>query len=53
MPREWGSCDILVTFIERIEQAYLNGTAFAFVGGRTFSAAEIKTIVFPQADSTA
>jgi hypothetical protein len=48
--RESGSCDILVTFIERIEQSYLNGTALAFGGGRTFSAAEIKTIVFPQAN---
>jgi carboxypeptidase T len=54
--REWGSCDILVNFIERIEQAYLNGTALTF-GGRTFSAAEIKSIVdtldiviFPQAN---
>ena len=54
--REWGSCDILINFIERIEQAYLNGTALTF-GGRTFSAAEIKTIVdtldiviFPQAN---
>ena len=54
--REWGSCDILINFIERIEQAYLNGTAVT-LGGRTFSAAEIKSIVdtldiviFPQAN---
>jgi carboxypeptidase T len=54
--REWGSCDILINFIECIEQAYLNGTALTF-GGKTFSAAEIKTIVdtldiviFPQAN---
>jgi carboxypeptidase T len=54
--REWGSPDILINFIERIEQAYLNGTALTF-GGRTFGAAEIKTIVdtldiviFPQAN---
>jgi carboxypeptidase T len=54
--REWGSSDILINFIERLEQAYLNGTALTF-GGRTFSAAEIKTIVdtldiviFPQAN---
>jgi carboxypeptidase T len=54
--REWGSSDILVNFIERIEQAYLNNTALTF-GGRTFSAAEIKSIVdtldiliFPQAN---
>ena len=54
--REWGSCDILVNFIERIEQAYLSNTALTF-GGKTFSAAEIKSIVdtldvvvFPQAN---
>src|SRR5260370_41935400 len=54
--REWGSCDILINFIECIEQTYLNGTPFSF-GGKTFSAAEIKTIVdtldiviFPQAN---
>jgi murein tripeptide amidase MpaA len=54
--REWGSCDILINFIERIEQAYLNDTALTF-GGKTFSAAEIKSIVdtldiviFPQAN---
>lgn len=54
--REWGSCDILINFIECIEQAYLNNTALTF-GGKTFSAAEIKSIVdtldiviFPQAN---
>jgi murein tripeptide amidase MpaA len=54
--REWGSCDILINFIECIEQAYLNGTPLTF-GGKTFSAAEIATIVdtldiviFPQAN---
>jgi carboxypeptidase T len=54
--REWGSPDILINFIEQIEQAYVNGTALTF-GGRTFSAAEIRTIVdtldiliFPQAN---
>jgi murein tripeptide amidase MpaA len=54
--REWGSCDILINFIEQIEQAYLNGTALTF-GCKTFSAAEIKSIVdtldiviFPQAN---
>jgi len=54
--REWGSCDILINFIEQIEQAYVNGTALAF-GSKTFSAADIKTIVdtldiliFPQAN---
>ncbi len=54
--REWGSPDILINFIERIEQAYLNGTALIF-GGKTFSATEIRTIIdsldimiFPQAN---
>jgi carboxypeptidase T len=54
--REWGSCDILINFIQRIEQAYLNGTDLTF-GSKTFSAVEIKTIVdtldiviFPQAN---
>jgi len=54
--KEWGSSDILVNFIQRIEQAYLNGTALTF-GQRTFSAAEISGIVdtldiviFPQAN---
>jgi murein tripeptide amidase MpaA len=54
--REWGSCDILINFIECIEQAYLNGTALTF-GPKTFSTAEIKTVVdtldiviFPQAN---
>jgi murein tripeptide amidase MpaA len=54
--REWGSCDILINFIEQIEQAYLNSTALTF-GQRTFSAAEIKSIIdtldiviFPQAN---
>jgi murein tripeptide amidase MpaA len=54
--REWGSSDILINFIESIEQAYLNNTPLTF-GGKTFGAAEIKTIVdtldiviFPQAN---
>ncbi len=54
--REWGSCDILINFIERIEQAYITGTALTF-GRKTFRAEEIKTIVdtldiviFPQAN---
>jgi murein tripeptide amidase MpaA len=54
--REWGSCDILINFIEQLEQAYLNGTGIT-LGAKTFSAAEIKTvvdnldiIVFPQAN---
>jgi murein tripeptide amidase MpaA len=54
--REWGSCDILINFIERIAQAYLNGTALSF-DASAFSAADIKSIVdtldiviFPQAN---
>jgi carboxypeptidase T len=54
--REWGSSDILINFIEKIEQAYLNNTALTF-GGKTFSATDIKSIVdtldvviFPQAN---
>src|SRR6266849_8150226 len=54
--REWGSCDILINFIEKLEQAYLNGTGIT-LGGKTFSATDIKAIVdhldiyvFPQAN---
>jgi murein tripeptide amidase MpaA len=54
--REWGSSDILVFFIEQLEQAYLNGTGIT-LGGKTFAASDIKTIVdnldiivFPQAN---
>jgi hypothetical protein len=35
--REWGSCDILINFIEQIEQAYINGTALTFGGNGAFS----------------
>src|SRR5215470_16091821 len=54
--REWGSPDILINFIAKIEQAYVNGTALTF-GGKSFGAADIKRIVdtldiliFPQAN---
>ena len=54
--REWGSCDILINFIEQVEQAYVTGTGLSF-GGKTFGAADIKRIVdtldiliFPQAN---
>lgn len=54
--REWGSPDILVNFIEKLEDAYLNGTGVT-IGPKTYSAAEIKSlvddldiIVFPQAN---
>ncbi|MGZ4787741.1 MAG: M14 family metallopeptidase [Terriglobales bacterium] len=54
--REWGSPDILINFIEQVEQAYANGTGIT-LGGKSFSASEIRTIVdnldiyvFPQAN---
>ena len=54
--REWGSSDILINFVEQLEQAYHNGTGLTF-GSRTFSVADIQTIVntldivvFPQAN---
>jgi murein tripeptide amidase MpaA len=54
--REWGSADILINFVEQLEQAYHNGVGLTF-GTRTFSVADIKTIVntldiivFPQAN---
>jgi murein tripeptide amidase MpaA len=54
--REWGSADILINFVEQLEQAYQGGTDLTF-GGNSFSAAEIKAIVdtidivvFPQAN---
>jgi len=54
--REWGSADILINFVEQLEQAYLNGTSLTF-GTRTFSGSDIQTIVntldivvFPQAN---
>ena len=36
--REWGSADILINFVEQIEQAYQNSTGLTF-GSRTFSPA--------------
>lgn len=54
--REWGSPDILINFVERIEQAYIQRTDLTF-GHKTFAAADIKKIVdtidiliFPQAN---
>jgi carboxypeptidase T len=54
--REWGSADILINFVEQLEQAFGSGTGLAF-GSRTFSAADIRgivdtldIIVFPQAN---
>ena len=42
--REWGSSDILINFVEQLEQAYSNGTGIT-LGAKTFLASEIKTIV--------
>jgi carboxypeptidase T len=42
--REWGSSDILINFIEQLEQAYEAGTGLTF-GTRKFSANDIQTIV--------
>ncbi|MBV9178598.1 MAG: hypothetical protein JO297_16350, partial [Nitrososphaeraceae archaeon] len=54
--REWGSCDILINFLEQLEQAYLNKNGLTF-GNKSFSASDIQTIVntldivvFPQAN---
>lgn len=54
--REWGSPDILINFVEQLEQAYLNGTGIT-LGTKVFSASDIKSIVddldiyvFPQAN---
>ena len=42
--REWGSPDILINFVEQLEQAFLANADLTF-GGQSFSAAEIQTIV--------
>src|SRR5260370_8644112 len=42
--REWRNSHILINFIKQLEQAYLNGTRI-ILGGKTFSASDIKTIV--------
>jgi murein tripeptide amidase MpaA len=54
--REWGSPDILINFVEQLEQAFQNSAALT-VGGKTFSADDIQAIVngldivvFPQAN---
>jgi len=54
--REWGSADILINFVEQLEQAYQSNTGLTF-GSRSFSAADIQAIVntldivvFPQAN---
>jgi hypothetical protein len=54
--REWGSSDILVSFVQRLTDAYRNGTGLT-LGGKSFGAADIRGIVemldivvFPQAN---
>jgi len=54
--REWGSCDILIAFIEVLEHAYLAHQGIT-LGGKSFSAADIQNVVntldlfiFPQAN---
>jgi murein tripeptide amidase MpaA len=54
--REWGSSDILINFVEQLEQAYQSGTGLT-LGGKTYSPSDIQTIVnsldifvFPQAN---
>ena len=42
--REWGSADILVNFIELMENAYTNGTGIT-IGGASYTATEIKSII--------
>lgn len=54
--REWGSCDILIAFVDRVAQAYRTGSSLT-LGSKSFTAAEIASIVdtldvmvFPQAN---
>ena len=54
--REWGSADILINFIQQLEQAYQASTGLTF-GSKSFSADDIQSIVdaldiivFPQAN---
>jgi murein tripeptide amidase MpaA len=54
--REWGSPDILINFVEQLEQAFHTGTGLT-IGTRTFAASDIQSIVngldivvFPQAN---
>jgi murein tripeptide amidase MpaA len=54
--REWGSCDILINFVQLLTNAYRTNTSVT-IGPKTFSAASIQKIVnekdvvvFPQAN---
>jgi murein tripeptide amidase MpaA len=42
--REWGSPDILVNFVQQLTDAYRTGAGVT-LGGRAFSAAQIRTVV--------
>ncbi len=42
--REWGSSDILISFIERLLQAYSAGTGLAF-GPKVYTAGNVKKVV--------
>jgi murein tripeptide amidase MpaA len=42
--REWGSSDILINFVEQLEQAYLANTGLT-LGDKSFSASDIQIIV--------
>ncbi|HEV7861037.1 MAG TPA: M14 family metallopeptidase [Pyrinomonadaceae bacterium] len=54
--REWGSCDILINFVQLLTQAYRSNTTIT-LGTKTYTAAQIQSIVngkdiyvFPQAN---
>ncbi len=54
--REWGSCDILINFVQLLTQAYRTNTGVT-LGTKTYTAAQIRSIVntkdivvFPQAN---
>jgi murein tripeptide amidase MpaA len=42
--REWGSCDILIAFVERVANAFRTASGLV-VGGKSFTAAQIASIV--------
>jgi murein tripeptide amidase MpaA len=54
--REWGSCDILINFVQLLTHAFAANTGIT-LGGKTYTAAQIQSIVnnkdvyvFPQAN---
>jgi murein tripeptide amidase MpaA len=42
--REWGSCDILIAFLQALENAFLNNQGIT-LGGKSFTAADVQSIV--------